>query len=496
MGSWNLSATSILTDNRPSFKGLSLGAGGLRSDANPGNGWPLRPGPAVGPTCPASAGPSLGWGPGGTPAAGLSNAAPPPLDVFEGVFTPTPLCRPKVAGGGGGAGGGARNGAPPPPGASRRRLYLSTRNKCTSACDAADYGWPVGEAGEAPEGDWQLHRAQERFEASVARARVWRARGPGYRLGHGVEHARGLGADEFQVRKAEAMLGRGLAAKGRRQALCGVLGMVQDCANGACGFRGYRRFRCKNRYCPTCGPAAFRELMARYAGLADVVERLVPGWQGDPHYRRRPWVVAKLDLTTRNLGRMPASSEVRLFNRLVRRFMRRVERVFGLPKRSWGLLWCDEFGGRNTNLHAHAVYVGPWLPQVELSRLWCETCEGTVFEGSFIVSIKRARSFHAALVHALKYPAKYISSSDPERLAELELAFHRVRRVHSMGAFYAVKSEGRDVVQGEVCPHCGSALRDVGGWRPVAELEAEGRVDVEQARRHVARVRVLCGRSP
>jgi len=233
--------------------------------------------------------------------------------------------------------------------------------------------------------------------------------------------------------------------------------------------------------------------MGRYSRLAEVVERLVPGWQGDPHYKRRADVVAKLDVTTRNLGRMPVNEEVRLFNRLVRFWMRLVERELGLPKGCWGFAWCDEFGGRNTNLHAHGVYAGPWLPQAKLSALWRKVCAGTVFEGSFIISIKRARSFSQALAHALKYPAKYVSRSDPERLADLELAFHRVRRVHSMGAFYGVKLDVRVEGGGPACPLCGSALRGVDRWRLVRGLEAEGRVDIEVCRQRVGRERVFRG---
>jgi hypothetical protein len=338
--------------------------------------------------------------------------------------------------------------------------------------------------------DWEQHKAEECFSAWARRARVWRV----YRSGLGlpsVKDPRAVGAPEFQVEKAEAMVRRGLVAKARRQALCGVLGVKQECTNTACGFSAYQRFRCKNRYCRECGARAVRELIGRYKVLTEVVERLVPGWRGDPHYKHRDTVVAKLDVTTRNLGRMPSNEEVRLFNKLLRRLVRRTVRELGLVKGSWGLAWSDEFGGGNTNLHAHGAYAGPWLPQGKLSAWWREICEGTVFQGSYIISIKRARSFSQALAHALKYPAKYVSRSNPERLADLELAFHRVRRVHSMGAFYGVKL----VAQGSAgqngansCPVCGSALRSVDSWRLVQSLEAEGCVDIEVSRQRLKQV--------
>ena len=59
--------------------------------------------------------------------------------------------------------------------------------------------------------------------------------------------------------------------------------------------------------------------------------------------------------------------------------MKRVCREMGLGSDGYGLLRCDEFGGwnpkknsYNTNLHAHGVYVGPYMPQEIVSRHWTE----------------------------------------------------------------------------------------------------------------------------
>ena len=48
-----------------------------------------------------------------------------------------------------------------------------------------------------------------------------------------------------------------------------------------------------------------------------------------------------------------------------------------LKPKQYGLLWCDEFGGwnpeskaYNTNLHAHGVYVGPYIPRDLLVEVW------------------------------------------------------------------------------------------------------------------------------
>jgi hypothetical protein len=130
----------------------------------------------------------------------------------------------------------------------------------------------------------------------------------------------------------------------------------------------------------------------------------------------------------------------------------------------------------------------------ELSALWSEI-RG---ERSF-VSIKRARSFAAALAHALKYPAKFLSASTPERLAELEATFHGTRRFSAGGAFYNVESlrePGEESPVGE-CPLCGARLCEiVEPWVPRFVLEGEGRRRVEDVRREVSRTKIFSGAGP
>jgi len=120
----------------------------------------------------------------------------------------------------------------------------------------------------------------------------------------------------------------------------------------------------------------------------------------------------------------------------------------------------DEFGSGNSNLHAHGVYVGPYLPQKLLSQWWNE-----ITGGSFIVSIKAAPSFEKALSHSLKYPSKFWDAP-PSRLVELEVAFHKVRRFHTLARFYnppetqnepGMESDAKD--EAKRCPFCGSYLR-------------------------------------
>jgi hypothetical protein len=67
-----------------------------------------------------------------------------------------------------------------------------------------------------------------------------------------------------------------------------VFGDRLDCSSTDCGRCYYRRYRCHNRYCLTCGPAAYGELFVKHAALGVVVDEIC---STAPNY-----VIAKLDL--------------------------------------------------------------------------------------------------------------------------------------------------------------------------------------------------------
>jgi hypothetical protein len=339
-------------------------------------------------------------------------------------------------------------------------------------------------------------------ESQVSNGKSWRD--PGFILPKPFERDGVLNlnppvAPRAQAEQATFLWLYGLKPKAIRQAHCLLFGGRRDCASGDPSHCGYVPFLCGNRYCPICGPKIFTALFAKHLRLAPIVHGLVPHWPVHGHRPSR--VIAKIDFTSRNRGVMPTPEEVRKFNQNIRKFFRALERKFGISRKEYGFLWCDEFGGQNSNLHAHGVYAGPWLPQKEkeLSLLWAET----VSDGSFIVSIKRAKSFEAALAHALKYPRKFLSHSDPERLAQLEKAFHGVRRVHALGAFYNPKDESdMEMVEGLPgpghCPFCGDVLLRPTGWKwtPIPELRSQGLRDWDEIRQEVGRKKVFEGIGP
>ena len=212
--------------------------------------------------------------------------------------------------------------------------------------------------------------------------------------------------DRPMVAKAVEMWDAGMSAGAVRQVQCSRIAWVKQCK--AHGHLWHRVFRCGLRFCPLCMSSVyeslFHEAIERF-GL--VAERLVPEWPVVGHRPLR--VIAKIDFTIRNTGEMPSAEKVRWFNRKIRRFFVRLARRNGWRRDGWGAAWCAEFGPGNTNLHAHAVFCGPWIEQKgrQASALWSEVV------GQYaIVSVKAAKSFSHALRHAIKY------APSPERFSQ------------------------------------------------------------------------------
>jgi hypothetical protein len=339
--------------------------------------------------------------------------------------------------------------------------------------------------------------------------------------------AKRYGASPERLAQALALESYGLRGKGRRLVLCGRLGhrINHQTNQGACHRKFFEPYFCREKYCTFCGPQQFRELFVKLQNaLSPIVEKLLcEGARSD-----REIVIAKLDFTIRNDGHMPTPEDVRKFHDDMRRFWRVAEREFGIKRSEYGVVRCDEIGGNNTNLHGHCGYVGPKLPQEskELSALWSivllpkvksrrrrelmrfarkrglgELWNQLAPEEQRFVSIKRAKSFAGALAHALKYPAKFLDKSTPQRLAALERAFHKTRRVSTGGAFYRVKElrepGGDQELEHAFCPFCKVRLVVVREqWQPLSILEEEGRINLRAAEREASLLGALGGESP
>jgi hypothetical protein len=285
--------------------------------------------------------------------------------------------------------------------------------------------------------------------------------------------------DRSMLAKAVEMWSAGMSSGAVRQAQCSRIGWARRCK--AQGHLWHKIFRCGLRFCPLCMSSVYESL------FYDVIERLdavaallVPEW---PIKGKCPLrVIAKIDFTIRNDGRMPSAEKVRWFNKAVRRFFVRLAKLNGRKKNRWGAAWCAEFEPGNTNLHAHAVFCGPWIQQKgrEASALWSKVV------GEYaILSVKAAKSFRHALRHAIKYPAaswKYFSAS-PERLAALEKAFYTVKRFHAVGSFHNPPTDPKVppivLTPYDKCPTCGSPLVEIRDprWLTLHELMRMGSRD-------------------
>jgi hypothetical protein len=178
-----------------------------------------------------------------------------------------------------------------------------------------------------------------------------------------------------------------LEKKADRQAACQPLSVRFECSNTDCRANYNIPFSCRKRYCPNCGEKLFNELPCKHLEqLRPLVERMAS---------RRGYVVAMLDFTTVNLGVLPTAEDVKVFNVCIKKFMLALEKKRRMGRGDYGLVYCDEFGGNNTNLHAHGAYVGPVIPRQwcsvggVLSKMWRQACEGTVFQGSRVVFCER-----------------------------------------------------------------------------------------------------------
>jgi hypothetical protein len=322
-------------------------------------------------------------------------------------------------------------------------------------------------------------------------------------------------ASNDKLTKSQSMYRNGLEKKAQREIACGLLGGEIECRSG---HKFSSAYRCGNRYCTTCAPIDGKKLFARQAdrllfvatrlmlcGVDEcaecskaIEEKRLPHWPPPPKPARPRIVCAKLDFTLKHnpADGMPAPERMRELNSMIKKFCRAIERRFRISRKEYGLAYCDELGGNNSNPHAHGIYVGPWLPQSkeqkELSNLWREITGGE----SFILSIKFARNFSEALFHAIKYPAKFATRSSPKRLAELETVFHRVRRFHTLAAFYAPEAPEKEKPQVKRCPICDDFLTEPRGWVELRTLAARGLREIEGVRAELKKSEALGDRSP
>jgi len=125
-------------------------------------------------------------------------------------------------------------------------------------------------------------------------------------------------------------------------------------------------------------------------------------------------------------------------------------------RQGFGAVLSAEFGEQGMKAHCHALVLGRYVKQADLSRCW------KLLTGSFIVHVEAADLGDTREV--LKYAVKF-SNRTPEQLASIYRATCGRRRVEALGCFRGVCELEfcayalRDRL---TCEQCGSPLHPVG----------------------------------
>jgi len=264
--------------------------------------------------------------------------------------------------------------------------------------------------------------------------------------------------EDWRSEVADVMVAHGLAPKANRFLQCSRYAYLYQC-KGVCQHQLFSPIYCDLRFCPRCARRQFARLLKKYVPiLRSVCARKKLGF--------RP---REITFTSANLGAL-TSSQIRTFNWAVKATLRKLMRkVHG-----WGAIWCDEVGFDNTNLHAHILFYGPYIDQGDLARVWNQV------SGHQVVWIAEAHGDGSrALLYMLKYVLKP-PSRDAKRVGQLEVAFHKTRRIHSLGIFYRLADGDTDAEHSEwaCCPHCGAGIEKQPGNLRIEKVILEGRTFV------------------
>ena len=264
--------------------------------------------------------------------------------------------------------------------------------------------------------------------------------------------------EEFRGRVADVLIENGLGKRAARFMECHRFGYCLQC-EGEKPHMFFSVLCCDLRFCPRCGARMFARLIEKYSPVLSHLKA----------HPRRGYLLRELTLTSRNTGNLTAD-QIKKFNKDVKNTLKALMR----GEKGWGAIWCDEVGFNNQNLHAHVLFYGPYIEQKRLAEVWHEV------SGHQVVWIKRARTHgRRALLYLLKYVSKP-PADDPEFIGQLEVAFYKCRRVHTLGLFYnfaaseAAAEAGHLVTNAKQCPFCGTRLRRIIGNAPINDLVLQG----------------------
>lgn len=201
-----------------------------------------------------------------------------------------------------------------------------------------------------------------------------------------------------------------------------------------CEQEFYAPFRCDLRICPECSTRQAKIFVDRYS---PILKSLMRDQKGVLR-------LMFLTLTTKNTGGIPTSDEIKTHNKAVGKIVKKYFK---------GGLAVNEI--KYTFLHTHVIVYGAYTSRRKLSAYWEK------LTGNEVIDIRQVKG---DLKNVVRYITKYMrkpydygQSAEGHKMAVRYLqAFKGVRRVHSFGVFYAVKS--KKVKSEFLCPFCGSRM--------------------------------------
>lgn len=190
--------------------------------------------------------------------------------------------------------------------------------------------------------------------------------------------------EEWRGRVAQVLIDHELVPKAKRYMECSRYAHRYECQ----GERRHDLFSpiyCDLRFCPRCAPRQFARLLRKYEPVLKAVSA----------HKKAGFRIREITLTSRNTGEL-TSAQIKKFNLDIKKTLKFLMHAV----EGWGAIWCDEVGYENTNLHAHILFYGPYLPQDRLAQAWKH------ISGHEVVYIKET---HKRGGKALLYMLKYVS---------------------------------------------------------------------------------------
>lgn len=182
-------------------------------------------------------------------------------------------------------------------------------------------------------------------------------------------------------------------------------------------------FRCESPICPYCMRIRGFKIQNQYR---EVVKYLSEnqGIQGGHTWKM-------ITLTYYKESRGDFLRRIKPSQKDIKNFFRRIRRDFG---KDIGMIASMEIS-KESLLHYHILYYGPFIQQKELSRIWKE-----ITKDSYIVHIEKVTTLDEALKEVLKYATKLngnLFNGDHKLLTLIAKGLYRVRRILVYGIFYA-----------------------------------------------------------